>query len=273
VRRSLEEYGRGIAGGLIFSIPLLFTMEVWWAGFSASPSRLLVGLAATFVLLLGFNEHAGLRPDHTTLEVVIDSIEELGLGLVVACGALALIGRIDLTMPANEIIGKVVVEGLLVAIGVSVGTAQFGGQEAHDEQTAPAEGSGVVAVMVMGLCGAVLLAANVAPTEEVVVLGNEMSPILLMLTMIASVVLAALVLFFTEFRGSGHLTGARAPRSVIEGCVITYAVALVASAVILWFFGRFEDASVRVIVGETVVLGFAATLGASAGRLLLGEET
>jgi putative integral membrane protein (TIGR02587 family) len=273
VRRSLEEYGRGIAGGLIFSVPLLFTMEVWWAGFSASPSRLVVGVVATFIILLGFNEHAGLRPDHTALEVVIDSIEELGLGLVVATGALALIGRIDLTMSVSEIVGKVVVEGLLVAIGVSVGTAQFGGQDAHDDQSQAAEGSGVVAVMVMGFCGAVLLAANVAPTEEVVVLGTEMSPILLMLTMMASAALAALVLFFTEFRGSGHLTGARAPRAVIEGCVITYAVALAASAVILWFFGRFDDVSVRVMVGETVVLGFAATLGASAGRLLLGEDT
>jgi putative integral membrane protein (TIGR02587 family) len=258
---------------LIFSVPLLFTMEVWWAGFSASPSRLLLGLAATFVLLLGFNEHAGLRPDHTALEVVIDSIEELGLGLVVACGALALIGRIDLTMRASEIAGKVIVEGLLVAIGVSVGTAQFGGQAAQGDEAQRGKGGGVVAVMVMALCGAVLLAANVAPTEEIVVLGTEMSPILLLLTMVASGALAALLLFFTEFRGSGHLTGIRAPRAVIEGCVITYAVALVASASILWFFGRFDDGSVRAMVGETVVLGFAATLGASAGRLLLGEET
>lgn len=30
---SLQEYARGIAGGLIFSLPLLYTMEVWWAGF------------------------------------------------------------------------------------------------------------------------------------------------------------------------------------------------------------------------------------------------
>jgi uncharacterized membrane protein len=46
-------------------------------------------------------------------------------------------------------------------------------------------------------------------------------------------------------------------------------VALVASAWLLWFFGRFDDASIALVVGQTVVLGFAATLGASAGRLLL----
>ncbi|HEX4668040.1 MAG TPA: DUF2391 family protein, partial [Chthoniobacterales bacterium] len=30
---SLREYARGIAGGLMFSLPLLYTMEVWWTGF------------------------------------------------------------------------------------------------------------------------------------------------------------------------------------------------------------------------------------------------
>jgi putative integral membrane protein (TIGR02587 family) len=259
---------------LIFSLPLLFTMEMWWAGFAASPARLLVGLAATFILLLGFNEHAGLRTDHGPLEVVIDSVEELGLGLLVAAGALALLGRIDLTMPVPEIVGKVVVEGLVVAIGVSVGTAQLGGQ--HEEARDVANrggGRSITAIVVTAFCGAVLLAANVAPTEEIVVLGTEMSPARLLLTVGASLALAALVLFFSEFRGSAHLTSARGPHNVIAGCVITYAVALLSSTIILWFFGRFEGAAPRVMVGETVVLALAATLGASAGRLLLGEES
>jgi putative integral membrane protein (TIGR02587 family) len=269
-RRSLEEYGRGVAGGLIFSLPLLFTMEVWWAGFTASPERLLVGLAATFVLLLGFNEHGGLRPDHSTLEVVIDSIEELGLGLVVAFAMLALFGRIDPSMPHREIIGKVVVEGLLVAVGVSVGTAQLGGTSEEAPAGRPRR---VSTVLVLSSCGAVILAANVGPTEEMVVLGTGMSPLRLAGTVAASLVLAALVLFFAEFRGSRHLTSARAPRTVLAGCVITYSVALAASAAILWFFGRFDGTSLRVMAGETIVLGFAATLGASAGRLLLGEDS
>jgi putative integral membrane protein (TIGR02587 family) len=245
-------------------------MEVWWAGFTASPERLLVGLAATFVLLLGFNEHGGLRPDHSTLEVVIDSIEELGLGLVVAFAMLALFGRIDPSMPHREIIGKVVVEGLLVAVGVSVGTAQLGGTSEQGPAGRPRR---VSTVLVLSSCGAVILAANVGPTEEMVVLGTGMSPLRLAGTVAASLALAALVLFFAEFRGSRHLASARAPRIVLAGCVITYGVALVASAAILWFFGRFDGTSLRVMAGETIVLGFAATLGASAGRLLLGEDS
>jgi uncharacterized membrane protein len=41
-------------------------------------------VAGTFVLLLGYNYYAGLRHDSCFSEVAIDSVEELGIGLVVA---------------------------------------------------------------------------------------------------------------------------------------------------------------------------------------------
>ena len=53
VSQSLREYGRGVAGGLLFSLPLLYTMEVWWAGFTSHPFRLAAYVAETFTLLLG----------------------------------------------------------------------------------------------------------------------------------------------------------------------------------------------------------------------------
>jgi len=53
VSQSLREYARGVAGGLLFSLPLLYTMEVWWAGFVAHPWRLALYVAGTFLLLLG----------------------------------------------------------------------------------------------------------------------------------------------------------------------------------------------------------------------------
>jgi putative integral membrane protein (TIGR02587 family) len=269
VRLSLEEYGRGIAGGLIFAIPLLFTMEVWWSGFLASPLRLLSGMLGAFVLLLGYNEYAGLRDDHSFLEVVVDSVEELGLGLLIAFASLALLGRLQSDMSPSEIIGKIVVEGLLVAIGVSVGTAQLGGDPHGRGGGAGRHPRDAGNVLVLSFCGAVLLAANVGPTEEIRILGAHLSPVQLLLTMAVSLLLAAVVLFFSEFRGSRHLSLNRAPRIVLGGCVVTYATGLVASASLLWFFGRFDDASLAIAVGQIVVLGFAATLGAAAGRLLL----
>src|SRR5690242_11216263 len=122
---SLREYGRGLAGGLIFSLPLLYTMEVWWSGFISSPERLLVALIGTFGLLLAYNNFAGIRHDFSAAEVVIDSVEELGLGIVTATLVLWLLGRIHRDMAIDELIGRVVVEAAIVAIGFSVGTAQL----------------------------------------------------------------------------------------------------------------------------------------------------
>lgn len=81
IAQSIREYGRGVAGGLLFSLPLLYTMEMWQSGFVLAPLRLLIGLAMVFLLLLGYNRYAGVRSDASFWEVAIDSIEELGLGL------------------------------------------------------------------------------------------------------------------------------------------------------------------------------------------------
>src|SRR5688500_4882428 len=86
VHDSLREYGRGIAGGLLFSIPLLYTMEIWAGGLIVPSGRQLLLVAVTFLLLLGYNRFAGLHEDSSWTEVVIDSVEELGIGVLVSAG-------------------------------------------------------------------------------------------------------------------------------------------------------------------------------------------
>ncbi len=139
---------------------------------------MLAGLIGTFVLLLGYNQFAGLRRDASFKEVAVDSIEELGLGLILSAAILFLLGRISLDMPLNAVIGQIVVETLTVAIGVSVGTAQLGTDDEGDsgmgsEEDASEEQSSFAGQLVLALCGAILFAANIAPTEEVVVLALE----------------------------------------------------------------------------------------------------
>ncbi|MCA1629692.1 MAG: TIGR02587 family membrane protein [Acidobacteria bacterium] len=268
-KESLREYARGVVGGLIFSLPLLYTMEVWWAGFTASPWRLAVYVLATFVLLLGYNYFGGLRRDDCFREVVIDSVEEMGIGLLVAFCILWLLGRVTTEMPAAEAVGKTVVEGMTVAIGVSVGTAQLGGGGKEDEGVSGDDGAGFGAQVVIAFCGAVLFAANVAPTEEIIVIATEISVWRLLGLSALSMALAALVLYYSEFAGADKYVLFDRHHDVAFGTIITYAVALTSSALILWFFGRFDGQALATCVAQTVVLGVAATLGASAGRLLV----
>lgn len=281
ITRSLQEYLRGIAGGLLFSLPLLYTMEVWWAGFTVHPLRMLIYILATFTLLLGYNRYCGLRCDATPVEVAIDSVEEMGLGLVIAAFILWLLNQITSDMAISEILGKTIVEAMTVAIGVSIGTAQLGisgdNQEGDtgmekDTQSAPFlanDNGGFSGQLTIALCGAVLFAANVAPTQEIIVIATETTSAKLLTIALLSLLIGALILFYTNFSGSQQLIKTRGIKNVIFGAVVTYAIALVASGAVLWFFGRFDGISPITCLSETIVLGLASTLGASAGRLLL----
>ena len=273
ISNSLREYGRGLAGGLMFSLPLLYTMEVWWTGFVADPMRLLIYMAATFVLLLGYNHYAGLHSDACWSEVAIDSVEEMGLGLLLAGLVLFLLGQLESDMTAYEIVGKITVEAMTVAIGISVGTSQLGGGD-DKRRKGGAEASAKEEVtfggqLVIAACGSMLFAANVAPTEEIIMIATEARVQNLLGLAALSLLLTALILYYIEFKGSGSYVRADGIMSVAVGTVVTYAISLTISAAVLWFFGRFDDTTMITAVAQTIVLGLAATLGASAGRLLL----
>lgn len=269
-RESLREYGRGLAGGLLFSLPLLYTMEVWHAGFTMPPHRQLVYVLLALVLLLGYNRYAGLHPDSTWAEVAIDSIEEMGIGLLLSAVVLLLLGRLTPGQHLSEVVGRIVVEAVTVAIGVSVGTAQLGGNdEVEKTGMAGRDEFSFGGQLSLAICGAVLFAANVAPTEEVVLIGIELPGYQLAVLGLATMALGALILFYSDFRGARRSVRTDGFGSVLRGGVITYAVGLVTSAAILWLFGRFDGVGTAAVVGQSVALGVASTLGASAGRLLL----
>lgn len=269
---SLSEYGRGVAGGLIFSLPLLYTQKVWELGMASSPPRLGAGLLVTVLLLLGYNRYSGLRHDASFAEVLIDSVEELGLGLLIAAAVLWLVGVLEPGMPLEMALGVVVLEGLLVAIGVSVGTAQLGGGSDDAGMQGQREGGDdMLSQLALGSCGAVLIAANVAPTEEIRRIASAVSGWQLLALVAAGLLLTAVISFYSDFAGSG---GGERPSlgAIVRGVVIGYAVALCVSAALLWFFGQLDDLALLPALERVVVLSAPAALGASAGRLLLQSE-
>jgi putative integral membrane protein (TIGR02587 family) len=275
IRQSLEEYCRGLAGGMLFSLPLLYTMEMWWAGFITDTLVLLNYVLLTLVLLLAYNRYAGLRRDASWTEVVIDSVEEMGLGLVLAAVVLYLLGQIQAGMPAREIMGKIIIESMTVAIGISVGTAQLSGEVrdtgttdkvgGHDDLEKPK----TLAQLVLSFCGAILFAGNIAPTEEVVVISATMPTVRLLGLLVLSLLLGAMIMFYSGFIGAGRYVRGGGALYVIGGTMTCYASALAASALMLWFTRGFEGESLRTAVSNMIVLGMPATLGASAGRLLI----
>lgn len=279
---ALKEYGRGIAGGLLFSLPMLYTMELWWAGFLTSPLNLVIYLAAGIFLLMVYNHYVGLSSDHGLFSCLLEALEELGLGIVLSVSILYIIGRIAPEMSFSEIMGKVLVEAVTVAIGISVGKSQLGANKdseednkknkntsTSEEQKGP-ERHNLIRSINLALCGSLVVAANIAPTEEVVYIALESAPFKILLIAISSLALGAAILYHINFKGTNRKAHEEYSfGEIAAGTAIMYALALITSAFMLWFFGRFEEISLYGIIAETVVLGFPATLGASAGKLLI----
>lgn len=271
INASLKEYARGLIGGLLFSLPMIYTMEMWWAGFIVSSERLIVYFITGIFVLLTYNHYVGIRKSHTFWEGISESIEEMGIGLLLTVFILWLTERIAPGMSLKEVTGKIIVEAVTVAIGISVGKAQLGGSgddDSDDEEDLRKphlyRGIGIA------LCGALLVSSNIAPTEEVVVIALEAPVLKIIIIAVLSIILAGVVLYYSNFTGSKMWVAA--PQNISDilfGTIMTYAVALVSSAFLLWFFDRFSGLGLYGMVAETVILSFPSALGASAGRLLI----
>lgn len=284
-KETLKEYGRGVIGGLLISLPLIYTMEVWWNGFIAPPAYLLSCVGVTYLLLLGYNRYAGMKEDSSFREICWESVEEIGLGFIVSFLFLLLTSRIDMGMSLDEITGKVIVEAMIVAIGISVGTSQLGGgngdeesegeEESESKEDSEGKGDsdkkkdgGNLKRLILSVCGAVLFASSVAPTEEILMIAVEAEDFELLLMVFTSLILGGIIVYFSEFKG--------APKDrpggfkMLLDLSVMYSIALLVSFAFLWFFGRTQDYSLYIIVAQMVVLGIPAALGASAGRFLIG---
>jgi len=265
IKETLSDYARGGIGGFLFSLPLLYTMEVWWKGFIVSPETFLIYMILTFVILLGYNKYAGIHKESTVKEILFESVEEMGMGFIIAFLILFLIGQIDfVSMSYMEILGKVIMESMLVAIGISVGKAQLGQGDGNGAQGS----NGKTGEAVLAFCGCILIAGNIAPTEEILIIAYLVGPIDQLFLVLISLLLGYLILYSSGFKGTGK-GSEEAKFEIYFDVMVAYVIAMLTSALILWLFGRFDQVAFDVALGRIIVLSFPAMLGACAGRLLL----
>ena len=217
VDTALKEFGRGLAGGLLFSLPMLYTAEFWIAGFLTSPSNLLIYMIVGIFLLLVYNRYVGLSSDHNLFACFMEALEELGLGIVVTLIILYFVGRITPDMSYSEVIGKIVVNSITVAIGIAIGKSQLGDnpeeeeEEEEDAEKAPTQLDEsdpksriryVMRSINLALCGSLVVAANIAPTDEVYTIALETDPFKILLIALVSLIIGSAILYHINFHGS-----------------------------------------------------------------------
>ena len=263
---------RAFAGALIFAFPLLMTMEMWWLGFSAEPLRLALFLALGLPLLFGLSYYAGFRDTFTWEDDLLDALAAYGVGFAASAVLLLLFAVVEPGQPPREILGKVSVQALPAAIGAMLARSQLRGGEDEQKDDAPPEErrSGYLSELFLMGVGALFLAFNVAPTEEMVLIAHQMTGWHAVLLALASIGLLHAFVYSVGFPGQevGHRSGS-ASQTFLHFTLAGYGIALVVSLYILWTFGRTEGVSLEVLVRTVVVLGFPASLGAAAARLLV----
>lgn len=218
-----------------------------------------------------------MHPESTLKNILVDSVEELGLGFLLAFAMLLMLRRVELgSMSTIEIMGKVIIEAMVMSIGVSVGTAQLGVKDTIDSQEGQKQAelekerqSGLLSLVVLGICGSILVGGNVAPTEEILVIGLEATPGHILATALVSILMCMLILYYANSEDSDKKPSSPNFYKIIGYTSICYLIALGTSALLLWFFGRLDGVSFWSGFSQCIALGVLSALGASAGRLLI----
>lgn len=259
--------GRAFAGAIIFSLPLLMTMEMWWFGFALEPGRLLAFALANFLVLIGLSRVAGFEETHSRLEDLLDAFAAYAVAAIASAFVLLLIGVIEPGMPAREIVGKIVVQSVPASFGAMIANKTLGEEEeaeAHERWRATYPGQ-----LFLMLAGAIFLAFNVAPTEEMVLIAYRMTAWHAIALVIVSILLLHMLVYSFGFAGQRGHGGRGSAAMLLHYSLAGFGIAVAVALFVLWAFGRTDGADPAHIAIMAAVLAFPASIGAAIARLVV----
>ena len=275
----LRDVFRGIGGGFIFAIPLLYTMELWTIGATADLWKLLLFLAIAFLISLGLahSRGGGFKEDTDAFATFEQAVDGVAVGIVSAAIVLFVLNRIHLGQPLASMTGKIIAQAVPISIGAAVASAIFGargersrqGDAEDDNQDDQSPWRALLADLGATAIGAIFLAFSIAPTDEVTLLAAELGHKHLIAVIALSLVLSYIVVFASGY-GSRQRSHAVPFHHPITETTVAYVVSLLVALASLWLFDRIEVSDPPAqIVALTLVLGLPATVGGAAGRLVI----
>jgi putative integral membrane protein (TIGR02587 family) len=261
---SAEDVMRGVAGGVLLGVPLLYTQETWLHGRSISPVIILGGLLGTFAINVALSYYVGFRPGRTHRPIE-DALVGMGLSVLLSVLLLLLLDRVGQETDLENVLGVAALTAIPVSIGFSIGVALAPRSGAEKSEEIPSGGGDLL----VAAGGALVFALNIAPTEEPILLAAELDGVRLGLLVVASLVLPYLMVFFAEFGGRDRRVASDgATQGPLTETLLAYAVAFVVCAAMLAMFGRMDELN-GAATARVVTLAFPASIGAALGRMLI----
>ncbi len=285
LRQEVDDLVRGVCGGFLFGVPMLYTMEMWWIGSSVSPLRLFAVLLITLLCTYLLSSTAGFRKSQATTwrEALVDAVEAIALGIVCAFIMLVVIQQVTFDTQISETIGKVVFESVPFSLGIALAN-QFlydsdnspdsdeasASQNSDSQRFTPDDNlNETISDIGATLLGAIIIAFSIAPTDEVTVLVAAVTGPWLLLTVLISLLLSYGIVFQANFARQKQR---RSQKGLFQGplseTVFSYVLSLLAAALMLSFFRKIDPtAPLDLAFRQVLILGLPATIGGAAGRL------
>lgn len=260
---------------MLFGVPLLYTMELWWSGTSLPPATGVVVVLLVLATAIVIDRTAGFRfhDDRAWASSAIDGVEVVAVCVVLGAVMLVVLGEIDGGTNLRESLAKVVAQLVPLVLGGSIANEIFGSAGSSGGAEGPVDtgesSAGTLPVTVWRVVGAavlgsVVVALAIAPTDEVIIIAGRASLWHLLALTAASLAASHAIVFSADF-------GRRRPRGDVREELahsgIAYGVAIATSAAMLAFYGRLDGVSMATSWSRVIALGFPAAIGAAAGRL------
>jgi putative integral membrane protein (TIGR02587 family) len=258
--------GRAFGGAIIFSLPLLMTMEMWWLGFYMSRLRLAILLAILIPFLAALSHYRGFEKTVSRFDDLLDAFVAYAVAIAAAAAVLPLFGALRWNMPLDEIAGKVALQAVPGSIGALLARSQLGARDEQDRDAKESYGFEIFLMVVGGL----FLSFNVAPTEEIQVIAFRISAWQVLALVALSLAAMHAFVYFLEFRGAHQIPEKASGLGLfLRYTVVGYAMCLLVSLHVLWTFGRTDNMALPQVLTMVLVMSFPASLGAASARLIL----
>lgn len=279
-RSELNDIVRGGCGGFLFGIPLLYTMEVWWIGSSATPAMMLIALVLTFTVVYLLMRTEGFRKPkrfNRHYQAITETVEAMGIGLICSAFMLLLLREISQGVSLKEALGKIIFESVPFSLGVALANQLLGenGNNLPDNRTTrqndSVDNNATFSDLSATLIGAIVIGFNIAPTDEITTLAAAVSEPWLLAIIATSVLISYAIVFQAGFSAQEKR---RKHKGIFQQpfseTMICYLVSLIVAALMLWFFQKLAwNDSWIIWLEHSIILGLPTTIGGAAGRLAI----
>jgi putative integral membrane protein (TIGR02587 family) len=267
-RAFLIGLARAFGGAILFALPLFMTMEMWSLGSTMDELRLALFLALVFPMLIGLAHYAGFEESSGALDFILNALVAYAVAFAASAAMLLLLAVLGPGMSVDEVVGKTALQAIPGSIGAMLARSQLGGRDEEEDEERRRDTYG--GELFLAVVGALFMAFNVAPTEEIVLIAQMMTGWHAVALVAVSLLIMHAFVYAVEFRGQAALPPGIPPWSeFLRLTVVAYALALLVCLYVLWTFGRADGMAFPELLIETVVLGFPAAIGAAAARLIL----